>query len=70
MKRNDPYHWAITLRGKTRTDFFFFVGRIDEALDAADERESTLAFTVLEYHILRGMRAKSNTKLGDAQRSP
>lgn len=59
MKRNDPYHWIITLRGVRRAKKLAFVGRLDEALSAADQEESAVAFTVVEYRITRGKRAKS-----------
>lgn len=60
MKRNDPYHWTITLRGKTRFKVIPFVGTLDAALDAADQEESGVAFTVIEYRVVRGKRAKVN----------
>jgi len=60
MKRNDPYHWTVTLRGKTRAKKSAFVGRLDEALHEADELESNVAFTFIEYRIVRGKRAKAN----------
>lgn len=64
MKRNDPYHWAITLRGKTRSKVVPFVGTLEAALDAADQEESAVAFTVVEFKVTRG--AKANNKLTDA----
>jgi len=67
MKRNDPYHWTVTLRGKTRAKKSAFVGRLDEALHEADELESNVAFTVIEYRIVRGKRAKANNKVRDAR---
>jgi len=57
MKRNDPYHWTITLRGKTRAKAVPFVGTLDAALDAADQEESAVAFTVIEFKVTRGKRA-------------
>lgn len=60
MKRNDPYHWKITLRGKTRAKVVPFVGTLDAALDEADQLESNVAFTVIEYRIKRGQRSKAN----------
>ena len=60
MKRNDPYHWTITLRGNTRAKELAFVGRLDEALDAADQEESGVAFTVLEFRVVRGKRVRAN----------
>lgn len=60
MKRNDPYHWTITLTGKTQSKTVPFVGRLDEALHEADELECNVAFTVLEYRITRYKQAKAN----------
>lgn len=60
MKRNDPYHWTITLFGKTRAKEIAFVGTLDAALDAADQEESGVAFTVIEFKVTRG--AKANDK--------
>lgn len=62
MKRNDPYNWTITLRGKTRAKIFNFVGRLDEALAEADEQESSVAFTVVKYVVTRGKRALANAE--------
>lgn len=70
MKRNDPYNWTITLRGKTRAKIFNFVGRLDEALAEADEQESSVAFTVLEYRITRYKQAKANVAVRDAAETP
>lgn len=63
MKRNDPYHWTITLFGKTLAKELAFVGRLDEALDTADQEESAVAFTVIEFKVTRGKRAKANTEV-------
>jgi len=57
MKRNEPHHWRITLRGKKRVKRLLFSGRLDEALAEADQQESAVAFTVLQYVITRRHRA-------------
>lgn len=68
MKRNDPCHWTITLRGKTRSKIVPFVGTLDAALDAADQEESSVAFTVIEYRIVRGKRARANHRIGKSEK--
>lgn len=62
MKRNDPYHWTITLFGKVRAKEIEFVGRLDEALSKADELECGVPFTVIAFKITRGKRAKNKSQ--------
>lgn len=57
MKANNPHHWHIWLYGSRCTFVERFTGRLDEALDAADQLESQVGFVVLRFEIIRGARA-------------
>ena len=59
LKANNPHVWRIILRGKTASKTFFFTGTVDEALNQADVLECGVRFTVTEFKITRGKRAKS-----------
>jgi len=58
MKGNAPHHWTICLFGARASCVEPFVGRLDEALAAADELESSVSFTVLRFEVIRGARAR------------
>lgn len=55
LKANNPHVWRIILRGQTTSKTFFFTGTVDEA----DVLECGVRFTVTEFKITRGKRAKS-----------